>query len=837
MPIDFRQKAPPMSSMRPIDPIALFQTLRVTDAAVNDLWLVQGDALRQWHAKRAQHDVAIVLNTGAGKTLVGLLAAQSLVNELVGPVLYACSSKQLVAQTAEKASGYGLSVTTYITGDFDNDLYRQGLAPCITTYHALFNGRSRFFSDAPAAVIFDDAHTAGNLLRDQFTLNLTSSAFPNAYARLTQVFRPYFSRIGEEGSYLDVVEGKDKGASRFVPPFAVRQVLSELQLALRDEPLAETVETKFTWAYLRDRLDLCAVFVSSYEVTFTPPVVPVRSLPYFRNDVRRLYLSATLRAEDDFLRTFGRIPADVINPPTTAGECERLILIPSRTKEGYGRGNDVDAAKDIVEEHKSLVLVPTRRRAQVWEDIATISGGDVTQQINDFKQAAAPACLVLTARYDGVDLPGDTCRVLVVDDLPTGLNPLERYLWERLNLRKLLRSSTASRVVQSFGRISRGMSDHGVVVLTGPKLIEWILSPRNLAALPDFLQRQLQIGIDLSQADSVGDLADAARQCLARDEGWVTYYQRSMEEVPLPVVADEDARDALAMSRSEVEFGHSLWMREYPDAAKALEHGLDEIFVASRATGAWHSLWLGYCYELLGDADRAHELYARAHRTERSIPAFDAPSVAESEVTYSAQVLNVASTLRRGNQPHLVMPKHFDSELAPLDGTGSVPQIEAALAALGDYLGLETRRPDSELGTGPDVLWTVPGGPALSIEAKTAKGEKASYRKEDLGQLRDHLQWVREEVGPIEVHSAFVGPIAAASPGANPDPDMVVIELNEFRALRERLRAALVDTCAAAVPITAVMTADANFRERGLLWPDVYDALPKHVLLEIRDVR
>lgn len=512
MPIDFSKMAPPKSSVRPIDPIALFQTLRVTDEAINDLWLVQGDALRQWNGKRAERDIAIVLNTGAGKTLVGLLAAQSLVNETNGPVLYACSSIQLVEQTAEKAHGYGLTVTTYIRGNFNNDLYRQGIAPCITTYQALFNGRSRFFEEDPSAVVFDDAHTAGHLLRDQFTLQLTRNAFPAAYARMTQMFRPYFSRIGQEGSFLDTVEGRDPGSSRFIPPFAIRQALSELQLELREASLEDTVETMFAWTYLRDRLDLCAAFVSSYDVSFTPPVVPVRFLPYFQDSVRRLYLSATLRAEDDFVRTFGRVLNDVIMPATTAGECERLILVPSRSKGSYGRENDIDAAKDMVEDHKCLVLVPTRRRAQVWEDVSTISGGDVTQQIEDFKRAPAPACLVLTARYDGVDLPGDTCRVLVIDDLPTGLNPLERYLWERLNLRKLLRSSTASRVVQSFGRISRGMSDHGVVVLTGSKLIEWILQPRNLAILPEFLQRQLLIGMDLSQKEPLEDLADAANR-------------------------------------------------------------------------------------------------------------------------------------------------------------------------------------------------------------------------------------------------------------------------------------------------------------------------------------
>jgi hypothetical protein len=88
-----------------------------------------------------------------------------------------------------------------------------------------------------------------------------------------------------------------------------------------------------------------------------------------------------------------------------------------------------------------------------------------------------------------------------------------------------------------------------------------------------------------------------------------------------------------------------------------------------------------------------------------------------------------------------------------LDGSGSVPQVEAAIASLGAYLGLQSRRPDHEVRSGPDVLWHLPGGPALSIEAKTDKGEKSVYSKDDLGQLRDHRQWVTEQIGADEIYT------------------------------------------------------------------------------------
>jgi hypothetical protein len=756
VPIDFGKIAPPRAAERPTDPIALFQSLPVTDPAINDLWLAQGDALRAWDKHRTVPDAAIVLNTGAGKTLVGLLAGQSLVNEASGHVVYACSSIQLVQQTASKARGYGLDVTTYVSGAFSNELYRQALAPCITTYRALFNGRSRFFADDVGAVVFDDAHTAGHLLRDQFTLRIARDSLPDAFTELVQLFRSYFTRIGKEMGYTETQDRRDAGTFWFVPPFAIKPQLSEVQRILREASLAAVQETTFSWEYLRDYLDLCAVFVSGTDVSFTPPVVPVRTLPYFGEGVRRLYLSATLVAKDAFLRTFGRVPDPVISPSTTAGECERQILVPALHDSRGAIGHDTDVAQSIARDHKCLVLVPTRRRAQVWDSIATRFDESVAEQVEDFKKASPPVCLVLTARYDGVDLPGDTCRVLVIDDLPTGLNPLERYLWERLGLLKLLRSTIASRVVQSFGRISRGMSDHGVVVLTGRKLVDWIL-----------------------------------------------YF----------------------------------WERHYADAAKTLERDLEKTFTASRAVGAWHALWLGYCHDLLGDTVPARDLYDRAHRAEKNIPPLDGQDDEQVQTAYSVQVLAVAASLRRGGQAHLEPPKHFDTELAALDGTGTAPQMEAALEALGEYLGLAARRPDNESGTGPDILWTMPDGSVLSMEAKTAKGENALYRKEDLGQLRDHRQWIREQLGVAEVHSAFVGPVVPASPDANPDPDMVVIELDEFRRLRDRLRAALVDICASAVIGTAAATVHHVFTDRELLWPAVYDRLPKHILCDMPSAR
>jgi len=47
MAFDFSKIRAQKSGERRTDPVALFQSLRVTDTSINDLWLAQGDALRR----------------------------------------------------------------------------------------------------------------------------------------------------------------------------------------------------------------------------------------------------------------------------------------------------------------------------------------------------------------------------------------------------------------------------------------------------------------------------------------------------------------------------------------------------------------------------------------------------------------------------------------------------------------------------------------------------------------------------------------------------------------------------------------------------------------------
>lgn len=668
-----------------VDPVEIFRknSARMSESGVNDLWAGQIDALREWHAKRSESDICLVLNTGAGKTLIGGLVSQSLVNETRAKVVYACGSIQLVEQTREKFESYGLKPTTYVGGEFSNDNFDQCQAVCITTYQALFNGRSRFFNEDIEAVIFDDAHTAEGMIKNHFSLEIRRQHSQELYDAICAVFHPYYQKMGKAGTFSEICSGQNSRVE-LIPSSEVFSNLSTIVDLLKRGGVNDDPDTKFAWSYLKDHIDMCAILVSSGIIQITPPFIPVSRLPYFSEKVRRVYLTATMLGKDAFIRTFSRLPKTTIMPDTPAGQCERLILFPGKSASVV---DDLMSAHELVSKEKALIITPTRSSAARWADVASVPDRqEFVDAINAFKTSKSAQKIVAAARYDGIDLPGDTCRVLVLDGLPMGSGLLDKFQWESLRLSKTLRSIIACRVIQSMGRISRGMSDYGVVIIVEREYIKWLSQPKNQACLPEFIQKQFMLGSDISSASGgYEDLKKVMRQCLDRDEEWLDAYEGYMEQCSV----EQDESDSEALERfaqHEVNFSEQLWDRNYGAAAKYLASILDEVFTVSESLGAWYAHWLAHSFMLAGDNDNAQILYRRASGVSKSLPKL-ASIYDLSKSDTSQQIREVADQFGIAGGSKISIPKNMALILSGLKQGATTNSTEESLRALGQYLG------------------------------------------------------------------------------------------------------------------------------------------------------
>ncbi len=799
--MDFSQLGRLVSSSKPVHPIEIFEKLPNLPGTPNDIWRGQTEALNRWHEERQKRDVLIALNTGAGKTLVGLLIAQSLVNEGIENVLYVCATIDLVRQTSTQAEQVGLEHTTRIEGDYSNDLFESGKTFCITTYQALFNGlssvRRRHF---PGAVIFDDAHVAESMLRDALTLRIDFHDNRELSGEIRALFESHFDDLERRGEFQDALM-PERATVVLAAPGAVRERSEQLLAILNKHGVSQHPDLKYSFAHLRNKLDRCAVLFGRGLCELTPPFLPSLAIDVFERPIRRVYLSATLASKTDLVRSFGRLPDVSIEPRNDAGNGERLILCSRSMQEGI----TPILIGEVAKQHKVLIAVPNYPAARTWSGLTIPPAKEkFSEELNRFRKSASGA-FVLVSRVDGIDLPHDTCRVMILDGLPAGASLLERYQWDFLNMRNFHGARMANRIVQLFGRINRGRNDYGVFLINGRDLNTWLNNDRNLALLPSLLQQQIALGRLVQEGMGInnnGKVLETIGTVLGRNASWLNFYGENITKG----ILDEDQRDRASdaetrltkAAKAEAEYARAAWEGDYPAARAAIEDSIEETARADTLLAGWHSVWLGACYEKEGDVESSRLAYRRAKQRLGSNVALPLGSVTDSSVgtepqgPFATSVYRIVSLTSQDSYKREL--RAIEKRLADLDGA-SPHQMEEAVRSLGEALGFDATRPDNDAGTGPDVLWVSPVNDlCLAFELKTNKESPATYTKKDIGQSLDSLNWIAREKGSLScLGLIFIGPDGRCSSEANPTDKFWVCQPSQLAAVRNDLIAMIAD--------------------------------------------
>lgn len=807
--MDFSKLGTPKATERPADPIKIFERLPNLPGTPNDLWRGQADALIQWNDARDKNDVLISLNTGAGKTLVGLLVAQGLVNEGVQNVIYVCATIDLVYQTSQEAVRIGLEHTIRVRSRFNNDLFESGRGFCITTYHALFNGlsaiRRRHF---PGAVIFDDAHVAESILRSSLTLTVSAKEHPDLFAEVAELFRPHFQALNIEGRFNNIFT-REHQTIVMAAPGGLAERKDRLITALHNHGIQNDSTLKYAFAYLQDKVECCAILFSNGVFELAPPFLPSLSLDVFERPTRRVYLSATLKSKTDIVRAFGRLPDVVIEPDNDAGNGERLILF-GRSING---GISIDLVKEIAAHKKALIAVPNYRSANLWADLAN------PPEIENFSgeleafRCSQNGAFVLVSRVDGIDLPHDTCRVMVLDGLPSGSSLIERFQWEYLRMLNFHATRIANRLVQLYGRINRGRNDYGAFLIAGHDLNTWLYNDRNVALLPQLLQSQILLGRAVQDGMAINDASaviDTINAVLSREPSWLGYYGENIQRGSLDddkvKRAEEAESQMVEAALAESNYAAAMWNGDISEARNSLDTASAAAGQIDPLLSGWQSIWVGAALEAEGDIDSAHLAYQRAVNRLGNMLVLPRGVGEQNTATLEDDSSLFAQNIDR--VVGLTINEHYDreitrirSQLSDLNGA-STNRMEEATRILGEILGLVSTRPDNDVGTGPDVLWVdEPTNSCLALELKTDKADPATYWKKDISQGHDHLAWVADNYPDIDcLGLVYIGPDGFIEAKANPSDAMWRSSPNSLVEIREQLYA-LVSDLRRAIPL------------------------------------
>jgi hypothetical protein len=744
--VDFTKLRSERKQTAPTEPGAIFQRLP-KPPHINDLWDGQSKALTAWNDRRTENDFVIKLNTGGGKTLVGLLIAQSLLNELHEPVLYLCPTNQLVDQTLEKAAEVGLPATGYGGPELDVE-FLNGRLTLVAPYHALFNGLSRFGilggGREPVklgGIICDDAHTALGVVRSTFTISITRKDHKGLYDEIVGRFRGDFDSLGRLGTFDDIVEREDHGVLEVPYPAWLSKGREVRELIARGHADA----FKFQWPLLRDHFHLCHVFVSKRSIDITPLQPLLHLFPSFQECGRRVFMSATIADDSALIRNFdanAKSIAHPIVPASLAGVGERMILAPSLMTLKKTTPLTVTKAvvKDVSENIAGVViLTQSEAQAKQWEDVGQVTIGDaVGQAVRDLKSGASKGPFVFASRYDGLDLAGDACRLLVLDGLPIATNLYELFRAEVLRGNSSINVGLAQRVEQAIGRGTRGAGDYCVVALAGKDLVSWITRSANLSLMTPSTRAQIQIGYDISKSiTGLDELSQAVMQCLKRDRGWVRYHAETLADRSEQPQVDTRAIEIASRERTYVgfclrnDFDHAIGVvREIADVDSKLDRHLSGWLLQLAARAAY----------LSKKEELSAELQRRAFSANNLLLPPQVKPKYEPVIGVGAQVGNILAEVTRFALRKGAIDE-FERIVSFLTPSATSNQFEEALRRFGELLGFHGQRADHQFREGPDVLWLSEAEDGFVIECKHRKDPKNPLTKDEHGQLLISLKW------------------------------------------------------------------------------------------------
>lgn len=744
----------------PVDPIELYQSCSYKDG-YGYLRSIQEEVLRNWHKQREKRDIICKMNTGSGKTLTGLLMLYSKQIETKEPSLYLCPNIQLVEQTLEMAELYGIPVCGFDKnrpGDFPKD-FINAKKILVCTFHKLFNGKSIFNRDKIklGAVILDDAHKCVDIAREQCTLTIPRGHLipdklftlfesdlkfqaPGAFHRLAygdplmEMKVPYWTWFDNHEKVIEILN---------------KQVTATAADAVKNPDVDSLF---FKWNFMTNNLLSYDCYFSGTSMEITPIHVPYHEIASFNEARHRYILSATFEDDYDLIKDIGIDHASIINPivPTDRKDVgKRLILAPNRFDPKIYDEQLIDFIAQYPKENiNTVILVPSNQRAQRWIEkganyVNTANIDDALAKLSN----SVGNFMVFDNRYDGIDLHGDLCRVLVLDGMPRYTALHEEYIENRLD--RLRAGRKAQIIEQGLGRGVRSGGDYCVVYLMGDDLMSYLGYNKNMEYFTPITRAQLTLGLQLldgvEPTDSFKLLKDTAHLCLTKDPDWLKFHTNALSGITADIM-DEKKRNRLDISEIERVALREFRLRNYEKAADII---LSQIVNSMEITSKEKAWYYQFSAQLmyLGNLPNSNDLQSKACTLTTNM--FHPPQGHMYKKIHKkgAQPSLVKSRLETFERPQDIIV-HVNDILKQLK---YLPEIDAKsfekkLSELGRFLGFTSQEAERELGNGPDVLWCMSDNHYLILEAKS-RSTHTEITRDNVEQLLHSEVWFKGQYG------------------------------------------------------------------------------------------
>jgi len=794
--IDFKKKLKKGDIDRKTNPVEIYDTLD-RRSITGPLRPAQKSILEVWFAKNVNsRDVIIKLHTGEGKTLIGLLILQSKLNIEGKPCLFVCPNKYLVDQVCLDAKKFGIP---YCTIQPDNQIpndFLEGKKILITHIQKVFNGKSIFgvgntFTEV-GTIILDDSHACIDAIRNSFSIKISKGH--DLYNEIKTLFEDELKNQGE-GSFLDIETG-NYNTLLMIPYWSWIEKKSKVVELLSAHK--EDSEILFAWPILKDCIEHCQAIITGNEIEIAPYHVPVRSFGSFYKSAQRVLMSATTQDDSFFIKGLGFSIDSVKNPLAFSEQKwsgEKMILLPSLIDEEIDRELVVTRfAAPFDRDYGIVSLVSSFRKAEVYDRLGSIVAKpeNIFEKIIKLKKGSVKETLVIVNRYDGIDLPDESCRILIIDSMPYFNSLADRYEEQCRSTGDIINIKIAQKIEQGLGRSVRGEKDYTVILLIGTDLVKFVKSVRTNKYFSEQTKMQIQIGLEIAEMakeeieddkSSFSVVTSLIKQSLQRDEGWKEFYKEEMDKIR----ESETKNGIYNILQIEREAEEASFKEDFETACTRIQFLIDN-HISDENEKGWYLQLLGrYKYQISKTESNKIQKIAFQSNLQLLKPK-DGISYKRIEYINENRIKRIKDWIAKHKSYDQLMIT-VDSILDDLSFGEEAEKFESALCEVGNLLGFISQRPDKEFRKGPDNLWCGVDNKYIFFECKSeVVDSREEVNKNEAAQMNSHCGWFSSVYGDIPVKRILIIPTKTVSYYADFTHDVQIMRKGKLKQLKTNLK-------------------------------------------------
>lgn len=720
---------------------------------------VQTEVWTQWMEKREEKDIIIKMNTGSGKTIVGLIILMSCIREDKKPAMYVVPNKFLMKQVIKEAESLGIPVTE----NSDDVGFITGEKILITNIYKLVNGKTVFGKRSNGnnlkigSILIDDVHACINDIESQYTIEIANGE--DTYTRIYKMFeedikQQYPNRV------IDINNGIP-GVNILVPYWAWQEKSTEIYKIITEDN--ENTDVQMKLPLFRDYFHLCNCVISTEKIEISPKSININEIEGFKRAERRIYMSATIVAIDSLISKCGikNYPKNVIKPQYSDDMGERFIIFPQIINKEITDDEIKYKLKKMSEKHNVVVITPSDIRRKYWEDVADISVDkyNLEEVVENLKNSHL-GLIVMSNKYEGIDLPNKACEILVIDGIPNSKRKYDEVEQQIIGNSDKILNKKIQLIEQGMGRGVRSSGDYCAVVLMGQGLVSTLYAEGYMEKMSNITKNQIKLSDQIAKQlanKPIDEIFDSLEYCLQRDPDWIATSKSILSQIEY-----KDEVEESNIENTLTECFELANHEQYNECTKMLEELINR--QEDNEIKGYLKMQLAEYYNFI-DRSASQEILKSAYNLNSKVTKpISGINFKKDTNKINKQVENIINFIQRNKEDFnniIIKLNAILSNLVFVEGTSKL--FEKAIKDVGEFIGIESERPEEETGIGPDDLYWIGKEYAMIIECKNEVKKENNICKHDCNQLNGSYEWYNskyEKTGiegiPIMIHPSNI---------------------------------------------------------------------------------